>query len=223
METRFVRNIPALSAAEQALLGKRSVCIVGCGGLGGYLAELLARLGIGRMTVVDGDRFSVSNLNRQLLAVPENLGQYKAEAAAQRIKAIAPEADVQWHPVQLSEENARDLLADHDLVLDAVDNVAGRRLLAKTCGALGISFVHGAVHGWIAQTAVWHPGDTWFDRLYPREQPAAESVLAFTPSLCASMEAALAVRLLLGEKLSGGVLYTFDLRDMAYGAFDLTE
>ena len=78
MNGRYERNIGAITEAEQELLLKKRAAIVGCGGLGGYIAEFLARLGLGHLTLIDGDAFTVSNLNRQILSLETNLGQNKA-------------------------------------------------------------------------------------------------------------------------------------------------
>ena len=82
MESQYERNFPAISVEEQEILRRKHVLVLGCGGLGGYLIELLARLGVGRLTVVDGDGFEPSNLNRQLYSAPAVLGQSKAMMAA---------------------------------------------------------------------------------------------------------------------------------------------
>ncbi len=67
MNERYIRNIPALTEHECALLQQKTVAVVGCGGLGGHLVELMARIGVGELVVIDGDCFEISNLNRQLL------------------------------------------------------------------------------------------------------------------------------------------------------------
>ena len=81
MDARFPRNIPALTEAECQLLQSKNVLVVGCGGLGGYILEYLARIGIGAIRCADGDRFDRSNLNRQLLCTEETLGKPKAATA----------------------------------------------------------------------------------------------------------------------------------------------
>ncbi len=83
-----------LSREENLMLRKKSAVVVGCGGLGGYIIEMLTRIGIGKLTVIDGDVFEDSNLNRQLLATPENLGTSKAAAALKRIQMINPDVQV---------------------------------------------------------------------------------------------------------------------------------
>ena len=90
-DQRYKRNIPALSEEECSLLRTRRVFIAGCGGLGGHLAELMARIGIGAICAVDGDVFEQTNLNRQLLSTPDLIGCEKACAAAQRITAVNPD------------------------------------------------------------------------------------------------------------------------------------
>lgn len=85
---RYQRNYKSLSVEDQAKLGNSTVAIVGCGGLGGSLAEEFAHLGVGKLILVDGDRIEESNLNRQLFATEHNLGQPKVEAARDRLQAV---------------------------------------------------------------------------------------------------------------------------------------
>lgn len=88
MEARYLRNFDALTEEEFRALRAGRVLVVGCGGLGGHLIELLARLGVGSLTVVDGDVFEETNLNRQLLSTEALLGCSKAQAAADRVRAV---------------------------------------------------------------------------------------------------------------------------------------
>ena len=94
MEERYIRNLGALTEEECAVLRGKTVFVAGCGGLGGYLIEMLLRLGVGEIRAADGDAFEASNLNRQLLSSPSALGQSKAEAAAMRAELVNP--DVRW-------------------------------------------------------------------------------------------------------------------------------
>ncbi len=91
---RYARNMRSFSLADQAALLGARVGVVGLGGLGGTVAEVLGRMGVGRLTLVDGDRFEDSNLNRQLLSTVEGLGQLKSEAARARVGRINPSVDV---------------------------------------------------------------------------------------------------------------------------------
>lgn len=209
---RYSRNIPALSEAECTALQKKTVAVIGCGGLGGYLIEYLARIGIGAIRCVDGDVFDESNLNRQLLSCPALLGASKALAATERVKAVNPDVLVTAFPVFLDDTNARELIRGCDAVLDALDNIDSRRILAKACAAEKIPYVYGAIAGWVAQAAVCMPGDDFIEKLYPQDAVIKDkSVLSFTPALCAAMQASLCVKLLTGKPVETGMLHYADL------------
>ena len=217
MELRHSRNIPALTEAEQALLAGKTVAVIGCGGLGGHLTELLARVGVGSIRCVDADVFEESNLNRQLLAAMNTLGTSKAKAAAERVTAIDPAVYVTAHPVFLTRDNARELLTGCDAVLDALDSIDARRILSEACAELGIPMVYGAISGWVAQAAVSMPGDGLIDTLFPPNVELRDkSVLSFTPALCAAIQASLCVKLLVGRPVQTGTVLYFDLLNQEF-------
>ena len=113
--------------------------------------------------------------------------------------------------------NAANLIAGCDVVLDALDNIAARRILASACAEIGIPYVYGAISGWVAQTAVCLPGDNLVDRLYPDGTVIKDkSVLSFTPAFCASVQASLCVKLLTGRPVEHGVLYYYDLLEQEF-------
>ena len=212
MEQRYIRNVPALSEEECALLHSRRVLVAGCGGLGGNLINMLSRVGVGNLRIVDGDVFEATNLNRQLFSEVPILGTNKARAAAERIARINPDITVETIETFITEENAVELIRGCDVVLDALDNVDGRRVLAAACKKVGVPFVYGAISGWVAQSAISMPGDDLIEKLYPEDVVVRDkSVLSFTPALCASMQAALCVKLLTGRSVETGKIYYFDL------------
>ena len=222
MEDRYLRNIPALSEEECNLLRHKRVLIVGCGGLGGNLISILSRIGIGHLRIVDGDVFEATNLNRQLFSEIPVLGQNKARAAADRVARINPEITIEAIETFLTEENAADLLAGCDIVMDALDNIPGRRMLAAACEKAGIPLVYGAISGWVAQAALSLPGDKLVHTLYPEDVVVKDkSVLAFTPALCASLQASLCVKQLVGRPVKSGTVYYFDLLNQEYETIDL--
>ena len=217
MNPRYERNIPALSEAECGILLGKRVLVVGCGGLGGHLIDMLARIGVGTLRVVDGDVFEPSNLNRQLLSEVPLLGISKAQAAAARVNRVNPEISVEAVNHFLTEENVSRLLLHCDVVLDGLDNIESRRILAKECERAGIPYIYGAVNGWIAQAAISMPGDGLVQMLYPEGAVLKnKSVLSFTPALCASMQVALCVKLLTGRPVETGKLYYFDLLEQEF-------
>jgi len=217
MEKRYIRNIPALSEEECALLRSKKVCVVGCGGLGGHIIEQLARIGIGEIRCVDGDHFEETNLNRQLFSEESLIGQSKAESAARRVNAINSSVNARPCYAYLTEKNAVDIIRGCDVVLGGLDNIPTRKILACACAQEGIPYIYGAISGWVAQAGISLPGDGLIDRLYPKDTVLRDkSVLSFTPALCASMQTALCVKLLTGRAVENGVLYYFDLLDQEF-------
>jgi len=217
MDGRYARNIPALTNAECEILKQKRILVVGCGGLGGHIIDQLARIGVGFLRVVDGDVFEASNLNRQLLSAVPLLGVSKAKAAADHIARVNPDVTVESVQTFLTEGNAAEILAGCDIVMDALDNIPGRRVLAAACEKANIPYIYGAIQGWVAQAAVSMPGDRLIDRLYPEEiEIRDKSVLSFTPALCASMQTALCVKLLTGRAVETGKIYYFDLLNQEF-------
>jgi molybdopterin/thiamine biosynthesis adenylyltransferase len=156
--------------------------------------------------------FEETNLNRQLLSSVPLLGTSKAKAAEDHIRRVNPEIKAEGVAAFLTEENAEMLLSGCDLVLDALDNVQSRKILASVCTKVGIPYVYGAISGWVAQAAVSLPGDGLIDLLFPEEVEIRDkSVLSFTPALCAALQVSLAVKLLVGRPVETGTVYHFDL------------
>ena len=220
---RYARNLGSITRQEQEQLRSRKVCVVGCGGLGGFLLEYLTRMGVGHITAVDGDRFDPTNLNRQILATEDNLGISKAAEAKNRLARV--NSDVQVTAVEqfLTAENAAQILAGHHLVLDALDSIPHRLMLQRICRELQIPLIHGAVEGWFGQVTTVFPGDDTLCRLYPgcSEETIPErgaATLSFAPAFIASVQAAEAVKVLLHREptLRGKVLFA----DLLQNHFD---
>jgi len=200
MESRYSRNIPTITTEEQESLAKSHVLVLGCGGLGGYIIENLLRMGIGHITAVDGDSFDETNLNRQLLACEDNLGLNKAEAAALRAKSVNSTVDFTAVGEFFTAENAKELVSGHDIVMDALDNAESRLLLEDICAEQEIPFVHGAVNGWILQTAVVTPGSRLMHILYASPvKSESGSTLPMTAQICAAQQCSEAVKILCGR------------------------
>ena len=200
---RYDRNVAALSAEECAALATKRVAVVGCGGLGGSVIEALARIGVGYLRLIDGDVFEESNLNRQLLCTEGVLGRPKAQVAAQRVAAVNSEVQAESVVSYLSEENAGQLLADVDCVVDCLDNLEARFWMAHACQQLGVPVVYGAIAGWFGQLCTVFPGDVSFVSIYG--EPFGESQhkklgnLPFTAYAVAAFQAAETVKVLLGR------------------------
>ena len=183
MLPRYARNLEALSVSDQAILAGRTVAVVGCGGLGGYLLEYLGRLGIGGLIAIDGDCFDETNLNRQLLCTEADIGKAKALVAAERLGRVNGSVRMTGHALRLTELNGPSLLAGADLVMDACDNIPPRRSLQLIAARLNVPLVHGAIAGWYGQVATILPGDPGFDLIY--RQPEASSKSNFSDASAA--------------------------------------
>lgn len=214
--SRYERNIGILGMEGQARLLRSRAAVVGCGGLGGWIAEILARSGVGELALFDGDTFDDSNLNRQLFANEENLGMAKADAAAERIRLINGAVEVFAHTLRLDEDNASELLRGSGVVVDALDSNSSRRAVFLACRKLGAPFVHGAVGGFFGQVGVFYPGDKplWMEEGAPDKGVEVETgTPPFTPPFVAALQAAEAVKILAGleGQLSGSLLW-FDIK-----------
>jgi molybdopterin-synthase adenylyltransferase len=199
----FIRNQGALSLEQQQILGKSHVAVIGCGGLGGFVIEQLARIGVGRLSVFDPDIFTTSNRNRQLNALTGTLGRNKAQTAMHRVKAIHSHCSITAYPDDFQTVFTNNQLKIN-LFMDCLDNRYSRRELAELGTSMQVPVVHGAVNGWYGQVGVHLPGDDLIERLYPARAASSDGtaasppVLSFTVALIASCQSCEAVKLLLG-------------------------
>jgi len=223
---RYSKNVRTLSIEENESLRNFRVCVVGCGGLGGFVIEELGRLGIGFITAVDGDVFDESNLNRQLLSDVNNLGFSKALAAEARMKNVNPDITITPIMKRLDKDNGMDIIRGHDVIIDALDNIESRLILEELAENAGIPLVHGAIGGWFGQATTIFPGDRTLSRLYPNgAKHGIEKELgnpSFTPALIASVQVSEALKILIkrGNLLRKKIL-TVDLLNLEYEIIEL--
>lgn len=203
---RYLKNLGGFDFMEQRSICESRVFICGCGGLGGILVTLMARAGVGHLRLADGDVFAPSNLNRQLLCDTHQLSRYKAVVGAERARAINPLIEVDAFPVVVNEENSAEMIRGFDLVLDALDNLSTRFLLAGAARHEKIPFIHAAVAGWWGQISTFLPESASdLKMIYGNRQTrdAAEDsvgVLGPTAAVIGSLEALEALRLLCGKE-----------------------
>lgn len=205
LEGRYGRNKKTLSDEDQLKLATSCVAIVGCGGLGGYIAEELARIGVGRLVLMDGDRLEVSNLNRQIMATELNIGQWKVEAARDRLQSVNSEVQVEVIRGWFEEDKGPELFREVDLVCDALDSIPTRVVLERVCHQMELPLVFASIAGWFGQIGVSLPGDFSVLRLFGRGEQGVESTWgnpAFTPAVLASLSVVETVKLLVGRQPS---------------------
>ena len=142
MENQFSRTEMLLGAEAMKRLFQARVAVFGVGGVGGFAAEALARCGVGHLTLIDNDTVSVSNLNRQIIALHSTIGRYKVEVMKERIGDINPAAQVEAVRLFYLPENADQFdFSSFDYVIDAIDTVKAKIELAVRCHQQGIPFI----------------------------------------------------------------------------------
>ena len=223
---RYLRNRDALSIDNQRALCGATVAVVGLGGRGGQAVLTLARLGIGRLLLLDADRFDETNLNRQAFCDTAALGRPKSERAAEAVAAVNPAVEVVARTARIGPENAGELLAGASVVLDALDNVADRFTLELGARELGVPLVHAAVAGFEGRLMTIFPGDPGLRLLYPAgalppDPGRPEAVLgvpATTPAVLATLQAQEAVKLItgIGKPVRNAMLHV----DLANGTLE---
>ncbi len=139
---QFARSAALLGRSAMARLQSARVAVFGVGGVGGYVCEALTRSGVGTLDVFDKDDVSITNLNRQIIALHSTVGQDKVSAIARRMRDINPDVTVNEHKMFYLPENADEIdLTQYDFVVDAVDTVAAKIELAVRCERLGVPLI----------------------------------------------------------------------------------
>jgi len=224
---RYSRHLrlPEVGREGQRRLKAARVLVVGAGGLGSPAALYLAAAGVGRLGLVDHDRVEVTNLQRQILHDTPAVGEEKVTSARRRLEAMNPEIEVAPHRARLDSGNALEVLDGYDLVVDGSDNFPTRYLVNDACVLAGIPLVYGAVHRFDGQASVFARGDGPCYRCLFRDPPppgavpscAEAGVLGVLPGIIGSIQAAEALKLILGEGRSlSGRLLTLDAREMRF-------
>lgn len=192
-----------LSLEENDKLKNHKVCVIGCGGLGGYVIEMLGRIGVGFITAVDGDIFQESNLNRQILSDVHSLGKSKSIVAKERMMNVNPLIEVNCINKLLTKENYPEILKGHDVIVDALDSIDARLMLQDACEELNIPLVSGAIAGWYGHITTIYPGDRTLNIVYGNKMgKGIEAKLgnpSFTPALVASIEVSEVIKVLIGR------------------------
>lgn len=209
---RYSKNMKTFSIEELKNLFEKKVCVLGCGGLGGYVIQILSRFGIGYLTIVDGDSFAISNLNRQVFSDVNSIGINKVTKTKNDLEIINPEIKISPIHSMLNIDNAYEILCGHDIVIDCLDNIETRMLVQEVCENLNIPFIHGAIASFYGQVTTVFPGDKTLNKIYKHGNVGVEKELgnpSFIPPCIASIQACEAIKLLnnKGDLLRNKVLY----------------
>lgn len=202
----YARNQTTLSCEDQIKLLEWRVAVIGLGGLGGTVTEILARIGVGNLTLVDGDCFDDSNLNRQLFSSVDVLGRKKAEVAAERVAAVNPAVMMRTIAGFFTTSNGAEIVADVCIAVDCLDSIQARFELEKTCRESNIPMVSAAIGGTSGQVTVIYPGDPGLSKIYGSPDTAADrgiektlGTLPFAAISLAAMECAEVVAIAVGK------------------------
>lgn len=211
---RYQRNVGSLGVDGQLRLRRARVAVIGAGGLGGTVIELLARLGIGALVVIDGDTFTEDNLNRQLLCTEEWIGKSKAEAARQRVSQVNSAVEVEAHHLAIKPDNVDSLIKGCCLVVDALDSIPVRLMLQEAASRRAMPFVHGAVAGFVGEIMTVCPGDKGLAAFYGAQAPRSGIEVELgtptpTPAVTAALQVMEVVKLITGrgEAVRNKLLY----------------
>lgn len=202
---RYSRQIllPEIGKKGQERLKASSAGIVGLGGLGSPAALYLAYAGIGRIRLIDRDRVDLSNLNRQTLHTPSDIGRPKVQSAKDKLLKSNPQVHIEPMEGELNTKNAHNLLGGLDVVLDCLDNLPSRLLINEACFRLGTPFVHAAIHGFDGEISVFSPGETACYACYlgarrPPHSLTPFPVIGTTPGFFGVLQALEGIKRLLG-------------------------
>ena len=163
MPTRYIgdgyweiasRQMSIVTRSEQQRFKDAKITVIGCGGIGGETIEMLARMGVGELVLVDKDAFDLSNLNRQTLATIADLGLDKSSVAAEKVRLINPYVKTNIIHEHVDAGNIDKVIGDSDIVIDALDNVLTRVIVSRTAKEKGIPYIHGAIHGTLDRKSV---------------------------------------------------------------------
>ncbi|RAP54697.1 MAG: molybdopterin biosynthesis protein MoeB, partial [Methanosphaera sp. rholeuAM130] len=175
MPTRYIgdgyweiasRQMSIVDKKEQEKFKKAKITVIGCGGIGGQCIEMLARMGVGTLTVVDEDAFDLSNLNRQTLATITDLGLDKSSVAEEKVRLINPYVKVKSFNEHVNTDNIEKIIADSDVVIDALDNVLTRVIVSRYARDNKIPFIHGAIHATVGQVSVFMPEGKSYEEMF---------------------------------------------------------
>ena len=239
MPTRYIgdgywelisRQMSIVTRSQQERFKEAKIAVIGCGGIGGQTIEMLARMGVGQLNLVDEDAFDLSNLNRQTLA-----------SIKEKVRLINPYVKVNCFEETVTKENVDKIIGECDIVIDALDNVKTRVIVSRAAENKKIPFIHGAIHGTLGQITVFSADkDINYETMFNLPSKGknltedvlddlssvtsgAPPVIGPTPNLIGCLEAMEAFKIMtgVGKVTQAPEILTFDLLDLT--SFNVNE
>lgn len=155
-----------LDENQQMKLKESQITVIGCGGIGGAVLEMLARMGVGKLRIIDKDFFEISNLNRQIMSNIKSIGRPKTEVTKKELQSINPSIKIEAFNEELNNENVHQILKSSEIVIDALDNLLTRIIVSRYAKETDIPFIHGAIHGTMGQVTVITPDTPSYEELF---------------------------------------------------------
>ncbi|MCD6278348.1 MAG: HesA/MoeB/ThiF family protein [Desulfurococcales archaeon] len=201
---RYNRQIMIFGEEGQKKLKSARVVVVGVGGLGSASSTYLTAAGVGRLILVDKDVVELDNLNRQVLHWTRDIGRLKVRSAAEKLRELNPEVDVEGLAIEVNEDSVYDIIKEANVVVDGLDNWGTRMIINKACVELGKPFVHAGVHGMYGQLTVIIPHESpCLQCIVPSAGAKPKSgtfpVLGTTPAILATLQAQEVIKLITGH------------------------
>ena len=236
----MTRQLPLVSREEQEKFKNAKIAVIGCGGIGGEAIEMLARMGVGELVLVDEDSFDLTNLNRQTLATFDDLDKDKSETASSKVSAINPYVKVTSYSEHVDQNNVDKILEGCNVVVDALDNIATRVIVSRKASEKRIPYIHGAIHGTMGQVCVFLSNTKSYEEMFGLPSLGMElthevieslksvasgvpPAIGPTPNLVGCLEAMEAFKIItgIGKVTVAPKILTFDLLDFA--SFNMEE
>jgi molybdopterin/thiamine biosynthesis adenylyltransferase len=204
----------------QKKLKAAKVAVAGIGGLGCPASIYLTAVGVGKLVLIDKEKFELNNLNRQILGWQKDIGKAKAEVAKEKLEALNPEVEVEAVVAEITKQNVQNVIGSVDVIIDGQDNWKTRFIINEYCVTHNIPFIHAGVSALHGQMTTIVPGEGPCLRcIFPKDPPevAKIPVLGATPALFASLEVMETVKLVtgIGKPLVGRMLFA-NGREMAF-------
>lgn len=160
------RQMDIVTKSEQKTLKNAKITVIGCGGIGGATTEMLVRMGVGNLRIIDKDNFDVSNINRQLMSSFYSVGKSKVSVTEEILKSINPFTNIEAIEEEVNEDNVGKIINGSDIVIDALDNLVTRIIVSRKTKELDIPFIHGAIHGTMGQISVFTNETPTYEELF---------------------------------------------------------
>lgn len=216
---QYSQNMGILNQEEFSIIQDTRILLIGAGGLGGYIASSLIRLGVKNLTIIDFDSFEESNLNRQIFSSIPSLNKSKVDVTKEKLLEINPQANILAIHSKYDNNIDKAIFDNIDIVFDGVDNIETKLLIEAHCTKYMKPLIHGAIGGWYGQMGIILPNTFILKDIYKNKTKGIEDKLkspTFIPGIVGNMMISEFIKFVLGkESLTNKILY-IDVLDHEY-------